>query len=319
MSNRIPEEEVLSFFKERDDFLIFTHNSPDGDTVGSAMALVMGLRSLGKRAVAYNREGVPERLAFLPFGEYFTEEVTDTEGYTLVSVDVASPKMLSLPEAGYTFALSIDHHKVNTVSCERLYLRDDLIAAGEAVFEILRDLGVELTAELALPLYTAICSDSGGFRYQATRPETMRYAADLMGTGIDFAKICRLLFDSKSPSQIAAEKLGYQKLELHFGGRFALVAVTEEELRLAGATEEDTEVLNLIPRQIAGVQMSAVIKPKGNFVKCSFRSNEDIDVAALSQTQNGGGHYHAAGFSMENTSVEAVRALVLSMAEGAVL
>ena len=98
MSNRIPEEEVLSFFKERDDFLIFTHNSPDGDTVGSAMALVMGLRSLGKRAVAYNREGVPERLAFLPFGAYFLEEVTDVTGYTLVSVDVASPKMLSLPE-----------------------------------------------------------------------------------------------------------------------------------------------------------------------------------------------------------------------------
>jgi len=98
-----------------------------------------------------------------------------------------------------------------------------------------------------------------------------------------------------------------------------LVAVTEEELRLAGATEEDTEVLNLIPRQIAGVQLSAVIKPKGNFIKCSFRSNEDIDVAALAQTQNGGGHYHAAGFPMEHATVEAVRELVLSMAEGAVL
>ncbi len=319
MSNRISESEAIRFLKERDNFLIFTHNSPDGDTVGSAMALVMGLRALGKRAVAYNKEGVPERLAFLPFGEYFLAEAPDVADYTLVSVDVASPKMLSLPEAGYTFALSIDHHKVNTIGCERLYLRDEYIAAGEIVFELLAGLGVELTAELALPLYTAICSDSGGFRYQATRPATMEYAARLMATGIDFARVCRLLFDCKSPSQIAAEKLGYQKLELHFGGRFAMVAVTDEELREAGSSEEDTEVLNDIPRRIAGVQMSAVIKPKGSFVKCSFRSSEDIDVAALSQTQNGGGHYHAAGFSKENTTVAEVRELVLSMVEGVLL
>jgi nanoRNase/pAp phosphatase (c-di-AMP/oligoRNAs hydrolase) len=108
-------------------------------------------------------------------------------------------------------------------------------------------------------------------------------------------------------------------LELHFGGRFAMVAVTEEELRCAGASEEDTEVLNDIPRRIAGVQMSAVIKPKGNLVKCSFRSSEDIDVAALSQTQNGGGHFHAAGFSKENATVAQVRELVLSMVEGVLL
>ena len=315
MSNRIPESEALRFLKERDNFLIYTHNSPDGDTVGSAMALVMGLRSLGKRAVAFNREGMPQRLAFLPFGEYFLEEAPDVTGYPLVSVDVASPKMLSLPEAGYTFALSIDHHKVNTIGCERLYLRDEYIAAGEIIFELLRGLGVALNAELALPL----CSDSGGFRYQATRPETMHYAAELMATGIDFARVCRLLFESKTPSQIAAEKLGYQKLELHFGGRFALVAVTEEELGCAGSTEEDTEVLNDIPRRIAGVQMSAVIKPKGNFVKCSFRSSEDIDVAALAQTQSGGGHFHAAGFSKENAAVAQVRELVLSMVEEVLL
>ena len=319
MSNRIPESEALRFLKEQDNFLIYTHNSPDGDTVGSAMALVMGLRSLGKRAIACNREGVPQRLAFLPYSAYFTDYPADVSGYTLVSVDVASPKMLSLPEAGYTFALSIDHHKVNTIGCERLYLRDDYIAAGEIIFELLRGLGVELSAELALPLYTAICSDSGGFRYQATRPETMHYAAELMATGIDFSRVCRLLFESKTPSQIAAEKLGYQKLELHFGGRFAMVAVTEEELRCAGSAEEDTEVLNDIPRRIAGVQMSAVIKPKGNLVKCSFRSGEDIDVAALSQTQNGGGHFHAAGFSKENATVAQVRELVLSMVEGVLL
>lgn len=319
MSNKIDKQEAVAFLTERDNFLIFTHNSADADTVGSAIALVIALRSLGKTAVAFNREGVPARLAFLHAEQYFVSDIGDTAGYTLVSVDVASPKVLSLPEADYTFALSIDHHKVNTVSCERLYVRDDYIAAGEIIFELLGDMGIPLTQALALPLYAAICSDSGGFRYQATRPQTMRAAATLMETGIDHARICRLLFESKSPLEIAVERLGYQKLELYFDGKFALIAVTAEELRSIGASESDTEGLNQITRQIAGVQLSAVIKPKGEVIKGSLRSNEDIDVAALAQVWGGGGHYHAAGFSVADSNVDAVKSMLLREAERVLL
>lgn len=319
MSNKIDKQEAVAFLTERDNFLIYTHNSPDADTVGSAIALVIALRSLGKRAAAFNRDGVPARLAFLHAEQYFVSDVGDTAGYTLVSVDVASPKVLSLPEADYTFALSIDHHKVNTIACERLYVRDDYIAAGEIVYELLCDMGISLTQELALPLYAAICSDSGGFRYQATRPQTMRAAASLMETGIDHALICRLLFETKTPAEIAVERLGYQKLELCFGGRLALIAVTAEDLRSVGACDSDTEVLTQIPRQIAGVQVSAVIKPKGELIKGSLRSNEDIDVAALAETWGGGGHYHAAGFSVADNSVEAVKAMFLREVERVLL
>lgn len=315
MSIRIPESEAVRFLKEHDNFLIFTHNSPDADTIGSAIALVIALRSMGKTASAFNREGVPERLSFLHPEAYFVKELPETDCCTLLSVDVASPKMLSLPESAFTFALSIDHHEVNTIGCERLYLCDSYPAAGEIVYELLHALGIAITAETALPLYAAISSDSGGFRYQATRPETMRAAAELIATGIDFARINRLLFENKTPSQIAVEKLGYEKLELHFGGRFALVAVTDEELAKANATEGDTECLNQIPRQIAGVELSAVIKPKGEFIKCSLRSNEEINVAALAQTWNGGGHFHAAGFSVKNSTAEDVKAMLLREAE----
>lgn len=319
MSNKITEQEAVAFLKERDNFLIFTHNSADADTVGSAIALVIALRKLGKTAAAFNREGVPERLSFLNPEQYFTEMPDDLSDYTLVSADVASPKMLSMPESAYTFALSIDHHEVNTIGCERLYLCADYIAAGEIIYGLIGTLGVALTQEIALPLYAAISSDSGGFRYQATRPATMRTAAELMETGIDHARINRLLFESKTPSEIAVERLGYQKLELLFGGRFALVAVTAQDLQSVGASDSDTEVLNLIPRQIAGVQASAVIKPKGDILKCSLRSNEDINVAALAQKWNGGGHYHAAGFSMKDVTVSHMKELLLGEIEGILL
>ena len=123
MSRRIDESDAVRFFEERDGFLIFTHNSPDADTIGSALALVLALRFRGKRAVAFNREGIPARLSFLRQEGFLIPFLpADLSGYTLVSVDVASPKMLSGGDENLTFALSVDHHEINTISCERLYL-----------------------------------------------------------------------------------------------------------------------------------------------------------------------------------------------------
>ncbi len=321
MSIRISESEAAAFFRERDRFLIFTHNSADADTVGSACALVKALRKRGKQADAFNREGVPAKLSFLHPEGIFLTELPPPEGHTLVSVDVASPNLLSGPEASFVFALSIDHHKNNSMLCERLYLRDDFPAAGELVFLLLRELGFafEREPDISSALYAAISSDSGGFRYASTRPDTMRHAAVLMEAGIDFARINRLLFECKSPVEVAVEKLGYERLELFFGGRFALLAVTREDLLAVGATAQDCEGLNQIPRQIAGVQASAVIRPKGEEIKVSLRSNEDIDVASLASTFGGGGHFHAAGFSVMGGTVANVRKMLLKKAEGFLL
>lgn len=312
MSKPILEPEAIAFLRERDHFLFFTHNSPDADTVGSASALVLALRAMGKQADAYNREGVPERLSFLSVGQTFLSTLPPLEGRTLVSVDVASPAVLAPQDADRSFALAIDHHKANTVHCERLYVKSEYPAAGELVYELLQAMGTPLTPELAACLYAAISSDSGGFRYASTRPQTMRIAAALMETGIDFADINRRLFEQKTPPQIAAEKLAYEKLELHFDGRFALVTVTAEELAATGASDADTGSLNDIPRQIAGTWLSAVIKPKGHLVKCSLRANRDIDVSAIAARFGGGGHIRAAGFSVSSGRVADVRLALLN-------
>lgn len=319
MSIRINEAEAAAFFREHNRFLIFTHNTPDADTIGSACALVRGLRKLGKQADAFNREGVPARLAFLQPETLFLPELPDPEGRTLVSVDVASPRVLSGPEASYTFALAIDHHEISTVPCEKLYLEEHFPAAGEMVFVLLKELGVLPDTEIAAALYAAISSDSGGFRFSSTRPDTMRIAAELMETGIDFAKINRLLFDSKRPVEVAVERLGYERLELHFDGRFALVAVTQEDLSEAGASDQDCEQLKHLPRQIAGVQVSAVIRPNGTEIKCSLRSNEEINVASLAAEFGGGGHFHAAGFSVQGGTVDAVKQTLLEKIKGLLL
>ncbi len=297
---------AAAFLSECDGCLIYTHASPDGDTIGSATALVLMLRALGKEAHAFSVDGVPEKLNFIPTdGIFIDKEPDDPSQHTLISVDVAGPKMLGNAK-NKKFMLSIDHHKVNTIDCEMLLVLDDRIACGEIIFMLADELGIELSEDMAIALYAAISSDSGGFRYDATKPETHRMAARLLETGIDFASINRYLFESKTPAQVELTKAAYRNLLLLENGKFAIVAIPPEEVKACGADETDFDCINSIPREIRGVLASAVIREKSEGVKVSMRSNADIDVAELAKTQGGGGHYHAAGFSFNGSFEEAL-------------
>lgn len=307
---QINVKEAAAFLGECDGTLIYCHASPDGDTIGSALALALVLRSLGKKAFAYSVEGIPEKLGFLKTQEVFLEnEPEDLRDLTPISVDVASEKLLGNSKHS-RFALSIDHHKVNTVNCERLLVMEDKIACGEIIYLLMEELGVELTKDIAEPIYTAICSDSGGFRYNATTAETYRMAASCIEAGIDFTEIYKQLFESKTPQQVALIKTAYNNLELLFDGKYAIVAISKEEAAECRASISDFECINPIPREIKGVLASAVIREHSDKVKISLRSNAEIDVAEIASRFGGGGHFHAAGLSLNcdfKTAVETAR------------
>ncbi len=296
-------KEAAAFLLGCDGCLIYTHANPDGDTLGSAVALALALRASGKQALIFSIDGIPEKLSFLPCEGLFTE--SEDHDLVRISVDVAGPRMLG--NARYTsFALSIDHHKVNTIDCERLLVMSDRIACGEIIFMLVDEMKVMIDKNMAIALYTAICSDSGGFRYDATKPETHIMAARCIEAGIDFAEINRRLFECKTASQVALIKEAYKSLELLRDGKFAIVAIPHEEVVRIGALETDFDCINSIPREIAGVCASAVIRQKADGVKVSMRSNTDIDVAEIARINGGGGHYHAAGFTYQGGFDEAV-------------
>lgn len=308
-------KEAAAFLREGDGYLIYTHASPDGDTIGSATALAMILRTMGKKANAFCIDGIPEKLSFIPVKDIFVkEEPNNIENYTLISVDVAGERVLGKSK-NTKFVLSIDHHKINTIECENLLVMSDRIACGEIIFMLMEELGVELNYDMAIALYTAICSDSGGFKYDATKPETHIMAAKCLETGIDFAEINRRLFESKTLSQIALTKVAYKNLELLQGGKFAVVAIRPEEVEECGATENDFDCINAIPREITGVLASAVIRQKGDGFKVSMRSSANIDVAEIAAAYGGGGHYHAAGFTINGSFDEALEKVKQSFSE----
>ncbi len=304
--NFIDIKNAAAFLLECDGYLIYPHASPDGDALGSATGLALILRALGKKAFVFSVDGIPDRLSFLPTDSiYLSEEPENLEDHTLLSVDVAGPRML-LGARNNHFVLSIDHHKVNTIDCDNLLLMADRIACGEIIFKLLEELGVELTKDIAICLYTAICSDSGGFKYDAVKPETHIMAAKCLEKGIDFAEINRRLFESKTPSQVALTKAAYRNLELLREGKFAIVAIPQNEVDECGGKESDFDCINSIPREIQGVLASAVIRKKSDGIKVSMRSNADIDVAEISKINGGGGHYHAAGFTFSGSFDEAL-------------
>lgn len=293
----ISVKQAAAFLMGCDGCLIYTHASPDGDTIGSSVALALILRKLGKNANVFSVDGIPEKLSFINTDGILLENEPDSfENITAISVDVAGPKLLGRARNSH-FALSVDHHKVNTMDCDRLLVMSDRIACGEIIFMLMNELNVEIDKDIATALYAAISSDSGGFRYEATKASTYIMAAQCLETGIDFAEINRRLFESKTLSQVALTKIAYKNLELLRDGKFAIVAIRPEEVIECGASETDFDCINSIPREIAGVLASAVIRQKADGVKVSLRSNAEIDVAEIAKTFDGGGHYHAAGFS----------------------
>ena len=187
--------EAATFLKERDGFVVFTHANPDGDTIGSATALVLMLRSIGKTAVAVCADATPEKLSFMKIDTVFVNEIPECIE-TAISVDVASQAILGAIGSFCDIRpcdLSIDHHQVNTVPCQRLLVKNNYISNGEIIYELASCMGIKLNLDMATALYGAICSDSGGFKYFNTRAETYEYAAELIRTGVDFVKINKII------------------------------------------------------------------------------------------------------------------------------
>lgn len=308
-------EEFLNRLLAVKDPVIVTHARPDGDTVGTAAALIAAYRALGVRACYLSEEPLPERIAFLLEG---CERTEAAKGRTPIAVDVASPRQLGALAApladGAAVALMLDHHEIGTPFAPYL-LSAGASSAGEVLFAVL-DAAVRrgiltLTKEIAAPLYAAISSDTGGFRFANTTPRTHRIAADLLETGIDAAEINRRLFETKTRAQLRAEGLTARLLHLpapHVAGAI----ITQRELSENGLSSSDLDTAVDIVRSLGGTEVAYVIKEtaEGDY-RVSLRS-VSTDVAAVAKEFGGGGHTRAAGCTVKATDPCAAEAALLA-------
>ena len=294
--------------------LVLMHARPDGDTVGSCSALCTVFRMLGKEPSYLCADPIPERLAFLLANEKKADE-DKLSDYDTVSVDVASAVQLgrlngSVPNP----KIMIDHHELGIPFAEN-YIIPGASSAAEVVLNICEEFismgKIEMTKELAYPLYAGISSDTGGFRYSSTDAETMRRAAYLMETGINFSDINHRLFSSKTRAQLAAEGYAAQNMKTAANGKVAYASITRETCVRLGAEFSDFETSIDVIRSLLGVEISFIIKETedGNF-RASIRST-GANVAEICAYFGGGGHIRAAGCNVKASSAEEAESMVL--------
>lgn len=297
-------EQAAQCLKQAKDVVILCHQSPDGDTMGSACAIYHALKSIGLRARVECADSFPEKFGFL-FEEVQKEEFSPR---FVLAVDVADEKLLGakIREKYPRIDLCIDHHPSNTGYAEHLLLEADSAAAAEILFLVISSMGMEITPQIAAGIYTGIATDTGCFKFSNTTPRSHQIAAQMMEYGAPVARINELVFDTKTKNKLAFETCALESLEYYFENRCALIPVTMAMMERCGVTYEEIDDIAALPRQIEGVEVGLTLKQRDEHgFKISVRTKASCDASAICRKLGGGGHARAAGCAVEGTLEEA--------------
>ena len=314
--------EVAAVLRGADDAFICGHVMPDGDALGSALALGMALEGLGKRVTVATPDPVPELYSFLPGVDRLVTGGAGLEGHSIfVMVDCSVPARLgvyqeALSNGPVVQVVNIDHHQPDDAPGAGLsYIDARAAATGEIVFDLIDLLGAPLTGDIATCLYTAIVTDTGSFQYAATTADTHRRAARLIEGGVSVAAVNSFLYEQKPLASLLLLQRCLGSLTFTAGGRIAYLTVTLADLAAVGARDEHTEGLVNYARFVRGVEVAILFRETepGRW-KVGLRSKERVDVQAVAATLGGGGHMRAAGCLLDGTLAE-VRRRVLAAVE----
>ncbi|MCH9648021.1 MAG: bifunctional oligoribonuclease/PAP phosphatase NrnA [Deltaproteobacteria bacterium] len=318
-----PPEALIRRLRQGKRFLLTSHINPDGDAVGSSLALARVLRSMGKGAVVWLRDPFPTVYAPLPGASRIRHGMEAPEGYpdkfdTVIPLECPSLDRSGLQEilGDHPNLLNIDHHLGNQLYGAINWVDPGAPSVGELVQRLAETLNVPLDADTANLLYLTLVTDTGGFRFSNATAIAFSAAAKLVEAGARPELISQWLYESLPAAHIQLLGAMLQTLELHSEGRIATASLTPQMYLDAGAKDGDAEGLIDTPRSIAGVEAVALFKVRDdNTVKASLRSQGKIDVEAIARHYGGGGHHNAAGCAVNLDLATAQQEIVAALAE----
>lgn len=295
-------QEAARFIAAYDQFLVVSHLSPDGDAIGSTLAMAGILKALKKSYRLANPDGLPAKYGILPWAEEVlsAEDAAASGPFRCVlALDAADKKRLEpFPErfADDVKILNIDHHPTNTRYGTVQLVVPEAAATAQLVYYLAFALDVAVDEPLATCLYTGILTDTGGFRYSNTNPEVMRIAAELLVAGADPGRLAEQFLERMSAAQLQLLQRALSRLQRELDGRLAWTYVTEQDFQETGATEADVDGLVQYALRVEGVEVGILFRETApDRCKVSFRSREPVDVSRLAARFGGGGHARAAG------------------------
>jgi bifunctional oligoribonuclease and PAP phosphatase NrnA len=291
--------QIADAIRARQRFVIASHARPDGDAVGSSLAMAYALRHMGKDVRVVSRDAPPPPMLVFPGVPEIeiTSRVDDT-GDAVIVMECGDVKRTGIDGLEGGYLINIDHHPGNSMYGALNWLELSAAACGEMVFDLVRELGVPLTPEIATHVYIAILTDTGSFHYSNITPTTFDICRQCMEAGVSPPTVARAIFDNNNLGRLKLFGAVLSRMELDATGRIATVFVDEALVRDSGGTYEDTEGLINLPLTVKEILTVVFFKEVGpGEWRVSMRSKGDIDVNAIAKEFGGGGHKNASGCS----------------------
>ncbi len=309
-------QEIVSATRRGRRFAVVSHARPDGDSIGSSLALALALRKLGKQASVVQADPVPSAYRLLAGVDTIRfEPRLDGDCDVLFVLESGSLERTGLEGLEGRFTVNIDHHAQAGDFGDLNWNDPSRAAVAELVLELIEALEVPLDADIASNLYVAILTDTGSFQFSNTRRETFQAASRLVEAGADPGTLARQVYFNQPLAKVLLLGRVLESLRLHAGGRIGTIVLTAEDFRATAAVPGDTEGLVNHALAIEGVDLVAFLRQEdGDEIRVSLRSKGSYDVAAVARALGGGGHVNAAGLSMDGT-LETVRESIVGRLE----
>jgi phosphoesterase RecJ-like protein len=322
MSIQSDMQAVAAALRDNERFVVTSHEAPDGDALGSLLGMGLALRELGKDVVMFlgGPAPLPGEYRFLDLEErgLQRERPADLGQRVLVALDCASPSRVGAEPGvveGALFTINIDHHHDNPRFGDVDLVVPDASSTGEVLADVLRELGVAPTPEIAEALYIALVTDTGRFQYANTTPKALRLAADLVEAGADVNRVFQGVYENVQFAKLKLLARALERAQVLEGGEIVVSHLVRGDFEAVGATEPYSEGIIDVLRSVEGSLVSALIRepPRdgGPARKVSLRSSVDeVDVSAIARKSGGGGHREAAGFSSD-LSIEEITEFIV--------
>ena len=313
-------QQICEAILQRRTFLLTSHTRPDGDSIGSQLAMAFALDALGKRVRIVNADAAPDHYQEFPgMDRIEISPVADATGIDAVIVmECSDPSRTGVTGFEKQFIINIDHHAGNRMYGALNWHDESAAACGEMVFDLIRALDVPLSLEIATHIYLAILTDTGSFHHSNITPRTFDICRQTVEAGVNPATMARRVFDSNSFGKLKLIGALLDRMELVNGGRLAVLYMDDAMLEACGCTHNDTEGLINLPLTAREIQAVVFFKVGSNDgVRVSMRSKYEVDVRKVASVFAGGGHKNAAGFTVTE-SLNEVRPRIIELLVAAI-
>ena len=312
-------QQIVDAIRARQRFVVSSHARPDGDSIGSQLAMAYALRALGKDVRVINGDAAPLPLmAFAGVPEIEIAARVDGDFDAAIIMECGELARTAVAGLDRFFVINIDHHPGNTGYGRINWFDAGAAACGEMVFDLVRALGAPLSIEIATHIYLAILTDTGSFHYSSISPRTFDICRQTIEAGVDPIRVARDVYDSNNMGRLKLFGAVLSAMQIDGTGRIAIVYLDHEMAREAGGTYEDTEGLINLPLTVKEIQAVVFFKQlEGEKYRVSMRSKGDIDIGGVAKEFHGGGHKNAAGCTVEG-GIDTLQKLFVEKIEHAI-